>query len=83
MSIPLVFERRHISLLPYRLEHNPTEPPTFNFRLDDVVLQTAEPWASKLRDQRNIGDEGGEAGQAEGVSPVEPLKGAQLAHPLP
>jgi hypothetical protein len=25
-------------------------------RLDDVVLQTSEPWARKLRDQRNIGD---------------------------
>ncbi len=25
-------------------------------RLDDVVMQTPEPWARKLRDQRNIGD---------------------------
>ena len=28
----------------------------FPVRLDDVVLQTSEPWARKLRDQRNIGD---------------------------
>jgi hypothetical protein len=25
-------------------------------RIDDAVLATAEPWAVKLRDQRNIGD---------------------------
>jgi hypothetical protein len=28
----------------------------FPVRLDDVVLQTPEPWARKLRDQRHIGD---------------------------
>ena len=28
----------------------------FPIRLDDAVMQTAEPWARKLRDQRNIGD---------------------------
>lgn len=28
----------------------------FPVRLDDSVLQTSEPWARKLRDQRNIGD---------------------------
>jgi hypothetical protein len=27
----------------------------FPVRLDDVVMQTSEPWARKLRDQRNIG----------------------------
>ena len=28
----------------------------FPVRLDDAVLTTAEPWAAKLRDNRNIGD---------------------------
>ena len=28
----------------------------FPVRLDDVVMTTSEPWARKLRDQRNIGD---------------------------
>jgi hypothetical protein len=28
----------------------------FPVRLDDAVLTTAEPWAGKLRDNRNIGD---------------------------
>jgi len=28
----------------------------FSIRLDDVVMQTPEAWARKLRDQRNIGD---------------------------
>ena len=28
----------------------------FPVRLDDAVMETAEPWAVKLRDQRNIGD---------------------------
>ncbi len=28
----------------------------FPIRLDDAVMQTVEPWARKLRDQRNIGD---------------------------
>jgi TIR domain len=28
----------------------------FPVRIDDVVMTTPEPWASKLRDQRNIGD---------------------------
>src|SRR4051812_16289357 len=28
----------------------------FPVRLDDAMLQTSEPWARKLRDQRNIGD---------------------------
>ena len=28
----------------------------FPVRLDDAVMETYEPWAVKLRDQRNIGD---------------------------
>jgi len=28
----------------------------FPVRIDDAVLSTPEPWARKLRDQRNIGD---------------------------
>ena len=28
----------------------------FPVRLDDAVLETTEPWAGKLRDNRNIGD---------------------------
>jgi hypothetical protein len=28
----------------------------FPVRIDDVVMATPEPWARKLRDQRNIGD---------------------------
>jgi TIR domain len=28
----------------------------FPVRIDDVVMTTPEPWARKLRDQRNIGD---------------------------
>jgi hypothetical protein len=28
----------------------------FPFRIDDAVMSTGEPWAIKLRDQRNIGD---------------------------
>jgi TIR domain len=28
----------------------------FPVRLDDVVMETTEPWADKLRDNRNIGD---------------------------
>jgi hypothetical protein len=28
----------------------------FPVRIDDVVMETPEPWARKLRDQRNIGD---------------------------
>ena len=28
----------------------------FPIRIDDAVLTTPEPWARKLRDQRNIGD---------------------------
>jgi hypothetical protein len=35
-------ERRHVILVP--------------IRLDDAVRQSPEPWARKLRDQRNIGD---------------------------
>jgi hypothetical protein len=28
----------------------------FPIRIDNAVISTAEPWAVKLRDQRNIGD---------------------------
>jgi hypothetical protein len=28
----------------------------FPIRIDNAVMSTAEPWAVKLRDQRNIGD---------------------------
>ena len=28
----------------------------FPVRIDDAVMETPEPWARKLRDQRNIGD---------------------------
>jgi TIR domain len=28
----------------------------FPIRIDDTVMSTAEPWAVKLRDQRNMGD---------------------------
>ena len=28
----------------------------FPVRIDDAVVETSEPWARKLRDQRNIGD---------------------------
>ncbi len=28
----------------------------FPIRIDDTVMQTPEPWARKLRDQRNVGD---------------------------
>ncbi len=28
----------------------------FPVRIDDAIMQTSEPWARKLRDQRNIGD---------------------------
>jgi hypothetical protein len=30
----------------------------FPVRIDDSVMNTSEPWARKLRDQRNIGDFG-------------------------
>jgi hypothetical protein len=28
----------------------------FPVRIDDAVMETPEPWARKLRDQRNVGD---------------------------
>jgi len=28
----------------------------FPIRIDDAVMTTTEPWAVKLRDQRNLGD---------------------------
>jgi len=37
-------------------EHDRKTTVLFPLRLDDVVMTTPEPWARKLRDQRNIGD---------------------------
>jgi hypothetical protein len=37
-------------------EHRRKELVLFPVRLDEVVMETDEPWASKLRDNRNIGD---------------------------
>jgi hypothetical protein len=30
--------------------------PTCSIHIDDALMATPEPWARKLRDQRNIGD---------------------------
>jgi hypothetical protein len=32
------------------------EDEVFPVRIDDAVMETPEPWARKLRDQRNVGD---------------------------
>lgn len=40
----------------YAEERHRKRPVLFPVRLDDVVMTTPEPWARKLRDQRNIGD---------------------------
>ena len=32
------------------------DPVLFPIRIDNAVMDTGEPWAVKLRDQRNIGD---------------------------
>jgi uncharacterized protein YjbI with pentapeptide repeats len=37
-------------------ERDRKQPVLFPVRIDDSVLQSPEPWARKLRDQRNIGD---------------------------
>jgi uncharacterized protein YjbI with pentapeptide repeats len=37
-------------------ERERNTPILFPIRIDDAVLNTREPWARKLRDQRNIGD---------------------------
>jgi hypothetical protein len=40
----------------YAEERKRKETILFPIRIDNVVMTTTEPWASKLRDQRNIGD---------------------------
>jgi hypothetical protein len=40
----------------YAEERERKETMLFPIRLDDAVMTTPEPWARKLRDQRNIGD---------------------------
>jgi hypothetical protein len=40
----------------YAEERSRKEVVLFPIRIDDVAMSTAEPWAVKLRDQRNIGD---------------------------
>lgn len=40
----------------YAEERSRKEVVLFPIRIDNTVKSTAEPWAVKLRDQRNIGD---------------------------
>jgi hypothetical protein len=40
----------------YAEERERKETVLFLIRIDDAVMTTPEPWARKLRDQRNIGD---------------------------
>jgi hypothetical protein len=40
----------------YAQERERKETVLFPIRIDDAVMTTPEPWARKLRDQRNIGD---------------------------
>jgi hypothetical protein len=40
----------------YAEERSRKEVILFPIRIDNEVMSTAEPWAGKLRDQRNIGD---------------------------
>jgi hypothetical protein len=40
----------------YAEERERKETVLFPIRIDDAVMTTTEPWARKLRDQRNIGD---------------------------
>jgi hypothetical protein len=40
----------------YAEERSRKEVVIFPIRIDNTVMSTAEPWAVKLRDQRNIGD---------------------------
>jgi uncharacterized protein YjbI with pentapeptide repeats len=40
----------------YAEERDRNETVLFPIRIDDTVMTTPEPWARKLRDQRNIGD---------------------------
>jgi hypothetical protein len=37
-------------------ERDRKKPVLLPVRIDDAVMDTPEPWARKLRDQRNIGD---------------------------
>ena len=37
-------------------DREPKQLVLFPVRIDDAVMETQEPWARKLRDQRNIGD---------------------------
>jgi TIR domain len=37
-------------------ERERKQPVLFPIRIDDTVMETPEPWARKLRDQRSIGD---------------------------
>ncbi|MGB6176638.1 MAG: toll/interleukin-1 receptor domain-containing protein [Methylocella sp.] len=37
-------------------ERDGKQPVLFPVRIDDAVMATSEPWARKIRDQRNIGD---------------------------
>jgi hypothetical protein len=40
----------------YAEERERKQTVLFPIRIDDAVMTTPEPWARKLRDQRNIGD---------------------------
>ena len=40
----------------YAEERSRKEVVLFPIRIDNTVISTGEPWAMKLRDQRNIGD---------------------------
>jgi len=40
----------------YAEERSRKETVLFPIRIDNTVIAAAEPWAVKLRDQRNIGD---------------------------
>jgi hypothetical protein len=40
----------------YAEERSRKEIVLFPIRIDNAVVSTDEPWAAKLRDQRNIGD---------------------------
>jgi hypothetical protein len=46
---------RH-NLQAFAEERDRKELVLFPVRVDDAVMETPEPWARKLRDQRNVGD---------------------------
>jgi hypothetical protein len=56
----------------YAEERTRKEVVLFPIRIDNTVMSTAEPWAIKLRDQRNIGD------FRQWKKPAEYLKGLEL-----